>query len=165
MFSHCPRYMAFDSSDASDAEPLNSFLGSIAIDIVIPLPSSCGPDLDLDRDSYVNASTDGLLLLRAMLGFRGSSLVNEAVNGCGMRLSADDIASVVAQYARSNTVNADGVGQPPAGFRDHGCTVISCATCWGCAFSLVAGAVDHGVITPRRRHRAIPDTRVLLDHK
>jgi len=123
--------------------PLNSFLGNIAIDnIVIPLPSSCGPDLDLDRDGYVNASTDGLLLLRAMLGFRGSSLVNEAVNGCGMRLSADDIASVVAQYARSNTVNADGVGQPPASFATTDALLFLRYMLGLRGSALVAGAVD-----------------------
>ena len=46
---------------------------------------------DIDGDGQTNASTDGLLLLRAMLGFRGDALIKGVDNSNASRKSAADI--------------------------------------------------------------------------
>jgi hypothetical protein len=49
--------------------------------------------LDIDGDSSVDAATDGLLLLRALLGFSGSAATNGAISACATRTSWLDIRS------------------------------------------------------------------------
>lgn len=46
---------------------------------------------DLDGDGQVRAETDGLLLLRAMLGFRGTALVNGAIGAGAARQTGSQI--------------------------------------------------------------------------
>ncbi len=53
--------------------------------------------LDIDDDKSVNAITDGLLVVRYMLGFRGAALINGAV-GAG---AARSTAPVIEAYLRS----------------------------------------------------------------
>ncbi len=52
---------------------------------------------DIDGDGQVRAETDGLLLLRAMLGFRGTALVN-GVTGVGATRQTE---SQVLNYLRN----------------------------------------------------------------
>jgi hypothetical protein len=55
------------------------------------------PLLDIDNDQQLNANTDGVLLLRYLLGFRGASLVaGNAVASGAERASASDIQSYLA---------------------------------------------------------------------
>ena len=46
---------------------------------------------DIDGDGRTDAATDGLLLLRAMLGFRGTALINGAVGANAIRKTAFEI--------------------------------------------------------------------------
>ncbi len=54
---------------------------------------ACAQDLDLDGNGMMDASTDGLLLLRYLLGFRGDALVNGAVGEGALRRTPDEIGS------------------------------------------------------------------------
>jgi hypothetical protein len=49
--------------------------------------------LDIDGDGHADALTDGLLVLRYLLGFRGNSLITGAVATGATRTSANDIES------------------------------------------------------------------------
>ena len=59
-------------------------------------------DWDFDGDQQVTALTDGLLLLRLMLGFTGDALTQGAINPAGTRTSSADILNYVYTqfYAR-----------------------------------------------------------------
>ena len=52
--------------------------------------------MDIDGDSSVDAATDGLLLLRALLGFSGTAVTNGAVSPCATRTTWTDIRSHLA---------------------------------------------------------------------
>lgn len=52
-------------------------------------------DWDIDGDQQVTTLTDGLLLLRLMLGLGGDALTQGAVNPAGTRISANDIQNYV----------------------------------------------------------------------
>ena len=45
---------------------------------ILPPPAQAGP-MDIDRNGHVDALTDGLLMLRYMLGLRGTALVQGAI--------------------------------------------------------------------------------------
>jgi hypothetical protein len=60
--------------------------------------------LDLDDDGSVTANVDGLLLLRAMLGFRGNTLISNVVTSSSRRA---DPAQII-NYLGSNCLS--GVG-------------------------------------------------------
>jgi hypothetical protein len=49
------------------------------------------PAYDLDGDGMVGANTDGLLLLRVLLGFRGEALVDGALGTAATRRTAGEI--------------------------------------------------------------------------
>ncbi len=53
------------------------------------------PALDIDGDGQVRFATDGLLVLRYLLGLRGDSLVGDAVANGAARSSAPDIAAYI----------------------------------------------------------------------
>jgi hypothetical protein len=59
---------------------------AVAIAQAINLPS-----YDIDGDGFTLPHTDGLLLLRAMLGLRGEALINGAVAPTALRKTAQDI--------------------------------------------------------------------------
>jgi len=52
-------------------------------------------DWDIDGDQQVTALTDGLLLLRLMLGLSGDALTQGAVNPAGTRTSSNDVLNYV----------------------------------------------------------------------
>lgn len=52
--------------------------------------------LDIDGDSSVDAATDGLLLLRALLGFSGSAVISNALSPCATRTTWADIRAHLA---------------------------------------------------------------------
>jgi hypothetical protein len=49
------------------------------------------PELDLDGDNMTIATSDGLMLLRAMLGLKGTAVTNGAVNPSGTRSNWDAV--------------------------------------------------------------------------
>jgi hypothetical protein len=51
---------------------------------------------DIDGDGQTNAATDGLLLLRAMLGFRGDALIAGALGANATRRTANDIQNFLS---------------------------------------------------------------------
>ncbi|MCZ2135483.1 MAG: hypothetical protein LC098_08660 [Burkholderiales bacterium] len=52
--------------------------------------------LDLDGDSSVDATTDGLMLLRALLGFSGNAVVADAISPCATRTTWSAIRTRLA---------------------------------------------------------------------
>lgn len=54
------------------------------------------PLLDLDRDGVVDMNTDGLMILRYMLGFRGVALTNNALSATASRTDPVAIAADLA---------------------------------------------------------------------
>jgi hypothetical protein len=57
-----------------------------------------GLRLDIDGNGVKDAATDGLLILRYLLGFRGAALINDAIatSPPATRTSATDIANHLA---------------------------------------------------------------------
>lgn len=75
--------------------------------------------LDIDGNGRVDAATDGLLLLRALLGFSGPSLtagaIGQVVGGVPLlRPDADSIKSFVDELASSGQLDIDGDGNANA---------------------------------------------------
>ncbi len=60
---------------------------------------SKSPALDVDDNGSVNAQTDGLLVTRYLLGFRGSALINNAVGPGAVRSTAPDIEAHLRSLA------------------------------------------------------------------
>lgn len=52
--------------------------------------------LDVDGNSFIDVATDGLLIIRYMLGFRGDKLITDAIGSTPTRSSAQDIESWLA---------------------------------------------------------------------
>ncbi len=52
--------------------------------------------LDIDGDSSVDAATDGVLLLRALLGLSGNAVINKVVSPCATRTSWTEIRAHMA---------------------------------------------------------------------
>ena len=52
--------------------------------------------IDIDGDSSVDAATDGVLLLRALLGLIGTAVTNGAVSPCATRTTWEDIRAHLA---------------------------------------------------------------------
>ena len=75
-----------------------------------------GCNLDIDRDNAVRANTDGLLILRRMLGLSGSALIANAVNPVG--LQTGDVAIANAIDALLVTLDIDGSGGAANGATD-----------------------------------------------
>lgn len=58
-------------------------------------PPSTVATFDIDGDGQMNSATDGLLVLRYLLGMRGAALVNGALGACASR----DVAAIEAYLA------------------------------------------------------------------
>ena len=60
-----------------------------------------GLRLDIDGNGVKDAATDGLLILRYLLGFRGAALINDAIatSPPATRTSATDVANHLATLA------------------------------------------------------------------
>jgi len=67
---------------------------------------------DIDGNGAVDAATDCILIMRYLLGLRGSALIASAIGGGATRSSADD----VTQHLQSlqSQLDIDGNGQPRA---------------------------------------------------
>lgn len=68
------------------------------------------PKLDVDNDGFVDAATDGVLILRYLLGFRGAPLIANAVAASGAeRSSATAIAAYLAAIITDLDVEGDSI--------------------------------------------------------
>ena len=81
---------------------------SAACSIVVTFRALC--DLDVDQDNAVLPMTDGLLILRRMLGLSNGALINNAHNPLGLRTAALDIANAIDPMISSKTLDVDGDG-------------------------------------------------------
>ena len=74
----------------------------------------CNPfaTLDIDADGSVLPLTDGLLILRHLFGFTGSTLITGAVGGACTRCTAGDIQTYLGSIAAQLNVDGNGVTQP-----------------------------------------------------
>ena len=79
-----------------------------ACSIVVTFRAAC--NLDIDQDNAVLPMTDGLLILRRMLGLSNGALVSNAYNPLGLRTAALDIANAIDPMISSNTLDVDGNG-------------------------------------------------------
>jgi hypothetical protein len=71
------------------------------------------PALDVDGDGQVEALTDGLLVLRYLFGFRGTTLVTAAVDlGACTRCGATELETHLASIAGQLDADADGGVEP-----------------------------------------------------
>jgi hypothetical protein len=52
-------------------------------------------DTDDDGEGATEALSDGLLVLRYLFGFRGDSLIDDALTGNATRTTADEIESYI----------------------------------------------------------------------
>ena len=66
--------------------------------------------LDIDQDGFVLPHTDGLLIVRRMLGLSNAALNAGAFNPAGLRLNAIDIANVIDPMIAGQTLDIDGDG-------------------------------------------------------
>jgi glucose/arabinose dehydrogenase len=70
------------------------------------ITSTLGPSLDIDLNTSFDAATDGVLLLRYLLGFRGSALIANAIGSGAQRSSAQAIENHIGTTLAS--FNVDG---------------------------------------------------------
>ncbi len=75
-------------------------------------------NLDIDQDGSVRAATDGLMILRRLLGLTGAALVTAAIDSNGLRTDADQIASAIDSMRTNLSLDLDGSGDAPAAARD-----------------------------------------------
>ena len=66
-------------------------------------------NLDIDNDGTTQALTDGLLVLRYLFGFQGSSLIENAVSASATRFTATDIKDYLD--TNNSLLDVDGNGQ------------------------------------------------------
>lgn len=74
--------------------------------IVVTFHVAC--NLDIDQDNAVLPLTDGLLILRRMLGFGNGALISQAYNPNGLRTAAIDIANAIDPMISGKTLDIDG---------------------------------------------------------
>ena len=89
------RWLSFISGPAlvSDAIGSNPARSSIA-DIEAYL-TRLRPLLDIDNNQQFDPATDGVLIVRYLLGFRGDALITGAVGGGAGRSNAADIEAYI----------------------------------------------------------------------
>jgi len=103
-----------------------------AVTFVTSLPAHAACNFDIDGDGQMGATTDGLLVVRYMLGIRGAALISGAVGTAASRTSAAEIEAVIATPCAqagwvdggSGRLNDSGVtfgGSYPSG-NSGGCT-------------------------------------------
>ncbi len=69
------------------------------------------PSLDIDNDGNIDASTDGVLLLRYLFGMRDTALTNMAI-GANAERTATTIASYVAALGNALDIDGDAAVKP-----------------------------------------------------
>ena len=84
--------ITIDDKDSAVASAIESQISACT-----EAPASCGIDLsiDVDGDGYVEPLTDGLLIIRYLLGFSGDSLIDGAVGGDATRTTPTEIEDYI----------------------------------------------------------------------
>lgn len=74
------------------------------IDACVNSPSSCGIDLsiDVDGDGNIDPLTDGLLIIRYLLGFTGNLLIDGAVGANATRTTSIEIENYIKARVPAN---------------------------------------------------------------
>ena len=70
-------------------------------------PEEASFSFDIDSDGEAGALTDGLLLLRHLFGFSGSSLTDGVVASNATRSSAADIEAYLSGYSSNVDIDRD----------------------------------------------------------
>ncbi len=63
---------------------------------------------DIDGDGETEALTDGLLVLRYLFGFSGTTLSESAISSSALRTSADDISAYLSTNLEQLDIDSDG---------------------------------------------------------
>ena len=64
--------------------------------------------LDIDGDGEAKALTDGLLVIRRLFGFSGTSLASGAVSGSAVYATPDEVAERIDAFSEGLDVDGDG---------------------------------------------------------
>jgi len=99
-----PGVCVISANAAADA----TYAAATQVDRTIVIRAVC--TLDIDQDGFVLPHTDGLLILRRMLGLSNAALNAGAFNPAGLRLNAIDIANVIDPMIAGQTLDIDGNG-------------------------------------------------------
>lgn len=99
-------------AQSASSAGLDAFVSRLTADLRNP----AGCSLDIDQDFAVRASTDGLLILRRMLGLSGPALIANAVNPAGWRTGHIGIGNSID--ALLVTLDIDGSGGAADGASD-----------------------------------------------
>ena len=75
-------------------------------------------NFDIDQDGALNPATDGVLIVRRLLGLGGAALVANAVNPAGLRTSATQIESHIDSMIADRSLRLDGSGNAPTALSD-----------------------------------------------
>ncbi|MEE9345140.1 MAG: trypsin-like serine protease [Methylococcales bacterium] len=63
--------------------------------------------LDIDDNGTIDALTDGLLILRALLGIEGNALINNTVSNNGKRITSEEILNYIQSDACTAAMDID----------------------------------------------------------
>jgi hypothetical protein len=74
--------------------------------------SGGGPTLDVDADGVVMSLTDGLLVLRRLFGFSGTTLTTDALGDGCTRCAAADVAAYIDSLGMTLDVDDNDVVDP-----------------------------------------------------
>ena len=102
----CPNPLSITVDSAWDAATGSTPWSASCVGAVAPI---C--DLDIDDDKSIRANTDGVLVLRYLLGLRGAALTSGAVNPAGLRTSATEIEPMIGAMVTSLLLDVDGNNQ------------------------------------------------------
>ncbi|MDC3331412.1 hypothetical protein OAV43_04355, partial [Pseudomonadales bacterium] len=88
----------FSVSDSTDGYNLSA--ASIYNPVILA-------SLDIDGDGQAKALTDGLLVIRRLFGFSGTTLINGAVSGAAVYTTPESIAERIDAFSEGLDVDAD----------------------------------------------------------
>ncbi|MCZ2136504.1 MAG: PQQ-dependent sugar dehydrogenase [Burkholderiales bacterium] len=98
------------------SRPLPAAVALIAVLVASGTHAAC--NLDIDQDGAWNPGTDGVLIVRRLIGLSGAALVADAVNPRGMRTDAAQIASHIDSMIADRSLRLDGSGNAPTATGD-----------------------------------------------
>jgi hypothetical protein len=88
----------------------NAFITRISANLAAA-PATC--NLDIDQDGHVTAATDGLMVLRRMLGLSGVALAAGAANPVGAQTDPEAMTNSINTMLASQLLDLDGSGGAP----------------------------------------------------
>lgn len=82
--------------------------------VAIAMPAHAASPLDADGNNSVEASTDGMLLLRYLFRLRGQPLIDGAIGAGATRADSPAIEAYLASVTSGSTLDVDGNGRVEA---------------------------------------------------